>query len=142
MTLPTADATQLTPDATQPAPARRRNGLTWVLGVLAVLLLTGTAVGVVLFLNTKQQTDQRLADQRSHIAELKQKLEDQDGEIRARQSAIDRAAAEYFAARTKLHEKNPCTAAAQDLWDAGKRGDLAGVAALTVPMVNACGGHF
>jgi uncharacterized protein YlxW (UPF0749 family) len=110
--------------------------------VLAVLLLTGTAVGVVLFLNTKQQTDQRLADQRSHIAELQQKLEDQDNEIRGRQNAIDRAEREYLAARTKLQEKSPCTAAVQDMWDASKRGDVAGAAALTAPMVTACGAHF
>jgi uncharacterized protein HemX len=145
-TAPVATAPVATaPVAMAPAPepkAPRRNGLTWVLGVLAVLLLAGTAVGGVLVVNTRQQTEQRLADQRSRIAELDKKLHDQESDIREQERLISKAQGDLVAARAELEKKSPCTAAVQALWDAAKRSDLAGVAALTPPMVTACGGHF
>ena len=104
--------------------------------MLAVLLLTGVAVGGVLVLNTRQQTEQRLTDQRARIAELEQKVEGQDGELRSREAAIDQGPGRPGGRPSPSSgTKNPCTAAVQALWDAAKRTDVALVAARTLPMV-------
>ena len=122
----------------QPVKAKGR-AMTWVFAILFVLLLLAVAGGGALFFLDKQRTDQRLADQQAHIAELQKKVQEQDTDLSARQAAIRKAESDLKTAMDRGTASEPCTAAVQTMWDRAKAGDIAGVTAATQTAITACG---
>ena len=136
---PSPEATTLTAEsAPLPAVRPRLSRAVWVFSALLVVLLAGLSVLAVVYVNNRRTADRVLGEQAAQIATLTEKSTNQSESITAKEGQIQDTKARTERLEAENASYVACKKAVQDLFDAGRNKDAAGVTAGFVAIARDC----